>query len=319
MKARTQKTLLSLFLISSFLFSQSDQPFFPNDSDEPPLECIPPPPCCPPINECCFPLDVCTEVQRVCSTVTLRHIEGRELGYCNGYTTLEGLLFPFCNCSCVWPFLDVRVHYFNNNEWAGNAGLGFRYFNSCCNVAYGFNAYYDFRTNCDRDLFFQQVGIGFERLGACWDLRVNGYFPFDEKKKIKHCHFDYPGGFFIDQKRYQEALMGGDIEVGHYFIHSTCWQLYGAIGPYVYGGTDCNHSFVGGRARAFLSYTRYFTLEGMVTYDSEFKTRGQGMIAIHIPFGCCPRRGLKQDILSQRIYRDEIIVLDSFCKWNFNY
>lgn len=264
-------------------------------------------------------VDCCCQLERICSTITVRHIEPGGIGYCNGYTTLEGLFFPFCSTSNVWQFIDLRLHYFNNNEWAGNIGVGSRFFKPCINVAYEVNAYFDFRTNCHRKFFFPEVGIGWARLSPCWDLRVNGYFPFARTKTVKRCHFDYPGGFFIDRHKHQVALMGCDLEIGKSLIRCNCFEFYGAIGSYFYGRVDCVKSFVGGRARAVLSMTPYFSLEGIATYDRRYKAKFQGSFAINIPFGCCPKEGFCQDLLSQRIRRNEIIVIDNFCKWKTNF
>lgn len=262
--------------------------------------------------------ECCCELDKICSSITLRHIDPGGIGYRHGYTTLEGLFFPFCSSCNTWAFFDARVHWFNNNEWAGNIGLGSRFFNPCINVAYGFSAYFDFRTTCHRDFFYPQAGIGFERLSPCWDLRINGYIPFARAKTIKRCHFDYPGGFFIDRHKRQVALTGGDLEIGKSLLQCNCFEFYGAIGPYYYGRAHCAKSFMGGRARAVLSIP-YVSIEGIATYDRRNKAKFQGSFAITIPFGCCPKTSICQDILSQRIRRSEIIVVDTFCKWKTNF
>lgn len=309
--------LPNIFDLPSFLSLQDKDP--PNEDDE----------STPPITDnssiqeedCCtdYLSDYCCDLEWVCSSITLRHIEPGGIGYCKGYTTLEGLFFPVCSPCLKWPLLDVRLHYFNNNEWAGNIGLGSRILNPCTNVVHGFNFFFDFRSSCRGDLWFPQAGIGLERLSPCWDLRINGYLPWASTKTIKRCHFEYPGGFFIDRHKQEVALRGIDLEVGRCLFQMCCFEFYGAIGPYFYGRAHCQKSFVGGRARASLSYSRYLSIEGIATYDQRYKAKFQGSFAITIPLGCCPKRGVCQDILSQRIYRNEIIVLDSFCKWKSNF
>jgi hypothetical protein len=57
----------------------------------------------------------------------LRHVEAKGLGYDKGYTTLEGMFFPLKNVCPAYPFIDLRGHIFNNNEYAANVGLGVRF------------------------------------------------------------------------------------------------------------------------------------------------------------------------------------------------
>ncbi|MBS0629315.1 MAG: inverse autotransporter beta domain-containing protein [Verrucomicrobia bacterium] len=266
---------------------------------------------------CCLDNDCCY-LQRVCSTLTLRHIEPGGIGYSHGYTTIEGLFFPLSNQGKRWPFIDLRVHYFNNNQWAGNLGLGVRFL-SCETAVYGVNTYFDFRKWKHHNPFFAQIGFGLERLGPCWDFRLNGYFPIKRDKTEKRCHFTYPGGFFIDMTQHRVANTGFDMEIGRHLFCGDCIRLYSAIGPYYYGKTGGTKAFVGGRLRLFVDISRYLTFEGILTYDSHYKTRVQGGIAIHFPFGCCPEDNCCQDLLSQPIRRNEIIPLQKYCKWCGNF
>ncbi len=66
------------------------------------------------------------KLQPCIATISSSHIEGRGIGYTEGYTTLEGLLFPFTSQETVFPLLDLRGHVFNNGESAANAGIGLR-------------------------------------------------------------------------------------------------------------------------------------------------------------------------------------------------
>jgi hypothetical protein len=263
-----------------------------------------------------FEPDCCSNLNRINSIITLRHIEPGGIGYCDGYSTIAAWL-NFCYCVDKQKFVDLRLHYFNNNEWAGNIGVGSRSINQCTNSAYGFNVFFDLRTNCHSKHFFPQFGIGFERLSCCLDIRLNGYFPFSRTKSIKHCHFTYPGGFFIDRDKKQVALMGGDLEIGKCLFQRNCFQFYGALGTYAYGRYHCIKSFIGGRARAALCISRYFSLEGIATYDRRYKARYQGSVSINIPFGGCSDDN--DCCFNQPIIRNEIIVLDTYCKWNTNF
>lgn len=259
------------------------------------------------------------EMIRVCTTFALSHIEGGGVGYNHGYTTGELLYFPLCGPMCLWPFIDFQVHYLNNDEYAANTGIGVRYVPCCspCRI-WGVNAFFDYRSSCDRALHFTQAGIGLEMLSCCWDIRLNFYYPIKRQYTIQHCDFRYPGGFFIIRDRYQSALRGFNLELGHYFFRTECFKLFAGIGPYYYGGDVCRKPY-GFQARGYLEYIRNFRLQGFVSWDRVFGTRVQGEIAIYFPFGCCPERSSCQDILSQPLYRNDMIVLDEFCKWQFNF
>ncbi|NGX37566.1 MAG: hypothetical protein K1000chlam2_00722 [Chlamydiae bacterium] len=257
------------------------------------------------------------EVSSVCSTATLRHIDYRGVGYDTGYTTLEGLYFPARNTNPVWPFIDLRVHGFNDNEWAANAGVGMRLNMEDSLKVYGVNGYIDYRSDHNRDFHFFQGGFGVERLGEHWEIRINGYLPITKKKSILNCDFDFPGDFFVGRNKYRGPFAGVNGELG-YIARFRRFEFYGGIGPYYYAGSTCTQP-MGGKLRVNMKWRRYITLEGILTHDNVFKTRAQGQIALHLPFGCDPRRGLKQSILSRPVYRNEIIVLDTFCKWETNF
>lgn len=260
-------------------------------------------------------VDCCCDLPRCCPFLILRHIEPGGIGYCEGYSTVDAWV-PFCSRGNKLNFIDLRAHYFNDHEWAGNIGIGTRRINPCINSAYGLNIFFDLRTSCRHKHFFPQFGIGFEYLSCCFDLRLNGYFPFYTKKTIKHCHFTYPGGFFIDRDKKQVSLYGGDLEIGKCLFQEKCIQLYGAIGPYVYGKNSCVKSFVGGRARAVLSLSRYFSLEGIASYDRRYKAKYQGSVAINIPLGCCSDDNC---FPCEPVVRNEILILDTYCRWKTNF
>lgn len=250
------------------------------------------------------------------STITLRRIEPKGLGYKTGYTTLTGLFFPGgLACNTVWPFIDLRAHYFNNREWAANAGLGIRYAPDKSCYVFGVNAFGDFRES--RKFCYFQTGLGLELLGECWDFRVNGYLSIDPKRTVKRCFFTYPGGFFIKQNKFQSAMPGISGEVGRYICRSDCYKFYVSLGPYYYAG-DCKDR-IGGRFRTYLEFSRNLILQGMVYYDNKSKFIIQGLIGLYFNFGCAPKCCRREQIISQPVYRNEIIVLDEFCKWKFNF
>ena len=70
--------------------------------------------------------------------ITARHIEGRGVGYTQGYSTLEMFLAPPASVDKSFlPFLDLRGHIFNKGKPAANAGFGLRFIG---NHIFGINA-----------------------------------------------------------------------------------------------------------------------------------------------------------------------------------
>ena len=290
------------------------------------------PPCSPPPScgsglSCCTPSPCWGCPQEILLapcvlTPTFRHVSPEGVGYSHGYTTMEQLLFPLrlrCN---LWPFLDFRMHIFDNGELAANAGLGFRYLPPEARIAFGLNAYYDFRETSHRTRF-SQAGLGFEMLSGCWDFRINGYLPIEEKKLLRRCFWTFPGGYFMERKKFEEAKRGFNVELGSRFasfdLFGACdWlQFYAAIGPYYYKG-ECRR-ILGGKFRLKMDISRFLSLEGIVSRDDFFKTRAQIQIALKFPLGCnsCGERG--ERVLSQSVQRNEIIVVEEFCKWRWNF
>jgi len=264
------------------------------------------------------------ESSSACGLITLRHIEAGGIGYDHGYTSLTGLAFPSTTEGhWIWPVVDLRVHEFNNNTQAGNAGIGARFASSKLQRVFGGNIYYDYRNTHHGS--YNQIGAGFEFLGERIDLRFNGYLPLGKKKHTaSHCHFHYPGGFFMSRKKTETAIGGANLEVGAYITKVRSTSFYAAAGPYYYNGDVCRHVF-GGVLRFDIAYKKYLFLEGRISHDNVFKTRVQGMIGISLPLGCKPskngltKRQFPEEIMSQPIQRHEIIVLEKNCSWGKNF
>jgi hypothetical protein len=246
-----------------------------------------------------------------------KHIENGGVGYDHGYTTAEVMAFPVRKYKKVCSFIDLRYHVLNNAKQAFNIGAGFRYSPDFLKCAFGLNVYYDFR---DKRCNFHQIGIGGECLSERWEFRVNGYFPINDEKIIQRCHFDeYTGDYFITRNKIRAALTGFDLEVGRVLNNpDSNVNAYSAVGTYYYGGNDVCRRTWGGRVRFNVNVFKYLLFEGIVTFDYLFHTRGQGLIKVNIPFGCKTRKKHK-DVFSKHVQRHEIIVLDKYCKWKWNY
>ena len=99
------------------------------------------------------------------------------------------------------------------------------------------------------------------------------------------------------------------------------FSFYLLGGPYYYDGICKN--LLGIKGAVAGQWKRIFRLSFGMSYDPVFKTRAQGEIALTFSFGgrvkkennCLPSNA---DFM-QAIQRNEIIVLDQFCRWKWNF
>lgn len=250
----------------------------------------------------------------------VRHIEGKGIGYHQGYTTLEAFLGRKFNNSL--PFIDLRGHVFNDGRWAANGGLGYRY--QAENRIYGINAYYDYRKTSKQH--YNQVGVGLETLGKHWDFRINGYWPVGDKSShFYHTRFKrFECNNLIVSRKQEFAMKGVHAEAGAHIYnrHNEKFkntELYVAFGPYYFEGKGQNA--YGGQVRLLGKYKDRFTLQASASYDNVFHDIYQGEVAIYFPFGKkekvkkpCETNLVLSDRISQPVYREEIIVLDKHRK-----
>ena len=258
--------------------------------------------------------------------VSVKHIEGKGIGYPDGYTSLTGFFAPDPEALPVLPFVDLRGHVFNNGKMAANAGFGLR--GLLGSWVLGGNAYYDYR-NTKRQ-HYNQIGIGLEALDPKWEVRFNGYLPVGKKTSTpydteKSLAFDsFTGNSLNIQQtvthKIQYAMKGVEVEFGYHFLPYKDFDVFLAGGPYYYG-FKAEHA-VGGKARLAVKIYDYLTLEGINSYDSRFHEIVQGLVSVNIPFG--PRSNVTKSkkfnrssspyLLNQRMVQDvarqEIIVAD---------
>jgi hypothetical protein len=248
---------------------------------------------------------------------TLRHIEGKGIGYDTGYTTLEAFFAHDTEIAKTFPFVDLRGHVFDNGKFAANAGFGLRQI--IRNRVYGGNIYYDYR-NTHR-FHYNQVGVGFESLGQFWDFRFNGYFPIgDKKSRGYHTKFDeFLGHHLYMTRKYEFAMAGADAEVGFHFGKTKNFDFYGAPSLYYFSG-QLGSQAIGGKVRVVGYWKRLISLEVSDSYDTVFKNNFQGQLGISVPFGRrakrtrCKEPKALRDRLVQPVGRDEIIVLNTHRK-----
>jgi len=245
---------------------------------------------------------------------SIRRNQGRSLGSPYSYTTLEEFAFPF-HYQNIWPFLDLQIHRFDHgSKYAGNVGLGFRVCPEWGEQIFGFNAFYDFRNH--RHGNFNQLGLGFELLGPCFNFRLNSYLPIGRKKLFESSSItSFDAGYFVLQEDYLNSLYGVDFEVEGLIGRICCTDIYLAIGSYYYSGNKCRDDLYGARYRLSACFCDYFNLSIVDTHDCCFKNRIQAEIGITIPFcgssSCCD--------LFQRIRRNELILSDRRSRWIWNY
>ena len=244
--------------------------------------------------------------------ITVKHIEGKGIGYRNGYSTLEGFFAPTHKITGNWiPFIDARMHVFDNGNPAANAGGGVRYLSK---RAWGLNTYYDFRKTSHKN--YNQVSLGLESLGEIWDFRINGYLPILGKQSsvfdIKFDHFS--GHFMILGEKKEFALKSIQAEVATHALKIRNAPAYLAAGPYYLTGSG--ETSWGGKTRLAFNFFNHFTAEGIFSYDSLFKGICQGRVSLNLPLG--PKRPIpssskerkKLEYAHQRVDRNEIIPTD---------
>jgi Inverse autotransporter, beta-domain len=271
----------------------------------------------------CEPVQPCCRQERCCLwwdpiRLWVSHVEGRNLFFKNGYTTVGLFAIPPCwQCARIQPFVDVRGHYLNDGRYAANLGGGVRFACRFCDMVIGLNTYYDYRKAHRRDL--HQIGPGLEILTPCWDLRVNGYIPIGKKiEETRRKTFLFPHGKFATCRQRREAQAGVDAEIGRCF-NCFCLPIYVGIGPYCYFSRSCIHDTWGGQVRLQAQWC-YFTFEGGGSYDGRRHGGGYGRIGFNLPL-CRRTDGCKERCYScyPPVQRQEMIVVgERHCFWKSN-
>lgn len=253
-----------------------------------------------------------------------------ELGYTTGkFISIDkdyaevGLFVPLSLPNCYSSFLDARGYRFKDGKWAASTGVGIRK-NLSEFSALGINTYYDYRRGESKHNF-HQIGLGFEWLNNCWDIRINGYLPISQKKQTSEfCVFDQLGdGFFATRRRIEYAYSGFDAEIGLPLLSYSDFNLYGAAGPYYHFRSHQNH-FFGGHGRLELNWKSILSFQVRISYDKVYSTNVQGMIQISFPLdsfcsGLCGEDGRCHHLINQKVWRNGIILTDHCCDWTWNW
>lgn len=261
------------------------------------------------------------------SSVTFKYRGHRGMGYDNGYSSAAFFFTP------AWtrdfqPFLDARLHIFDNGYYASNLGAGIRFGNENNPGIFGINAYYDYRKWYSLET--NQFGAGIELLSKIFSARLNGYYPINTKTDVSAATF---GGFrnftiFVNQS-VRAALPSADFEIGAGNI--STWEYldaYVALGSYYLFKQNANPKGIGnalgGRAKLDIKIG-WLTIGGEYTYDKLFRSRAVAYGNLTIPFGPKKRKKLRwagaiksssdwckpfrnfMDVRTQPVQRNEII------------
>lgn len=247
---------------------------------------------------------------------------GRYISINNDYFDI-GLFTPLVSSIGQSLFLDIHGYRFNDSKWATSIGLAERYQLSELNIV-GFNLYYDYRRGKSKNNF-HQMGLGFEWLNDCWDIRINGYLPVSKKTQTaSFCLFDQLGdGFFATRRNIEFAYSGFDTEIGHAFENYCDINLYAAVGPYYYQRADQRH-FWGAHCRLELNWKSIFSLSIRLSNDNIYSTNVQGIFQVSFPIdffnlNSCFWQSENNCPFSQSVWRNGIILTDHCCDWTWNW
>lgn len=234
-------------------------------------------------------------------------------------------------------FLDAAVYAFSNNrKYGASIGAGYR---ADSNIGIlGINTFVDYCRIAPR-VNLRQIGVGFELLSDCFDIRVNTYWPTGEKAgATRCCSFDLDDGYFASNQRLVRAYGGVDAELGLPIKAQYGFLIYAGAGPYYYRNSE-QYNFVGGMARVEINWQSIISLQARASYDDVNSFKAQGILEINIPFeyfysfrnnslsnycrsspcdcntcgDCCPYLYL------QPIRRNEVIITDKCCNWEWNW
>lgn len=259
---------------------------------------------------------------------------GRYIGLKENY--FETGIFYAPNCEGNWtPLIDTSFYRLEDDNWAASAGVGFR-FNPCeSERLWGANLYYDCRgfkfrdyCNCEplgkEHRFLSRIGIGFESLGPCFDVRVNGYIPVGGSKfqGRKTSFNNMPNGYYASFHKCETNPYGVEGEIGFHSPSYCDFSLYTALGGYYYFH-DNFKDIVGPQGRLSLLYSDIMELEGIYTYDRQNNSCVQGKLALYLPldalWNCCEKCNSCLNLFKQPIRRNGVIFTDRRCCWNYNW
>ena len=202
------------------------------------------------------------------------------------YFTFMLLLAPHYKPGSPLFMGDLRGHYLQHGNLAGNAGIVTRFVpRTPCHFPYlfGFNLYYDFEQGCLG--VYHQMSFGLELLGRRWDLRANFAIPF-HGQRTKTCIFDdYIGPYVVTETLHEFTSYTINAEVGVNLLDPAThnFWLYLAGGPYYMSGRTCLDTNLGLEVRLKPQYKDFVALDIIYQYDSFSNSMWQAELYFYFP------------------------------------
>ncbi|PWU04582.1 MAG: hypothetical protein C5B43_04355 [Verrucomicrobia bacterium] len=253
--------------------------------------------------------------------VEVGYAAGKFIGIKRDYAEY-GVFLPVSFLNQWVIFADGRAYQFRHSKWGASGGLGIRG-GGWCDRILGANVYYDCLES-RHDKFFKRIGVGVEWLGACWDIRANGYFPVGSKSHFsKKKVFKFPGGFVSTCRENEFSIgKGFDAEFGlPVWCCDDLLEVYVAAGPYYY--KQRRGEFWGGYGRIEVNLRDYLSIEVRTSHDKIYRTHTQVRILLSLPFEVlCDWNCFCeycQNLCLQPVKRNGIIFTDVCCNSHWNW
>lgn len=214
------------------------------------------------------------------------------------------LVIPFWQDPRRLAFLDVRVAGDSEENLYGETGLGLRHIldDRVILGGYGFFGIFGNEEYGDRNTFFYGI-LGLEALTEDFDLRVNGYIPENDKKRIRNAakhNLETP--MFMVRGSRLRMNYGLDWEGGvrlPFSEDSPMWDTRFYVGGYFFD-SPAFASLVGPKGRLetrlhdlpWLGEGSRLVLGGEGAWDRVRESVGRGFVEVRVPFGATSPRPL---------------------------
>jgi len=250
---------------------------------------------------------------------------GQGIGYCNGYTSLAAFFAPNYPPKPTFPFLDIRGHYFEDDGYAVNVGVGARHLAEEKPWIFGWNGFYDYRGGgCNHA--FHQIGFGVEAIGRRVGFQLNGYIPLGHKRRLRKCVFDdYQGGYFMINRQYETSFSGFNLAMSWMVFEKKLFGMDILGGTYFLAGRLSPMAW-GGQVTIQARYSDYVSIGMNVSHDPIFGTLFQGKLEFILPlyrFSSLKNRksvqGFSNRVIYQPVKRMEILPLEKRQCWESNF
>ncbi|MBJ7449032.1 MAG: hypothetical protein JHC93_01575 [Parachlamydiales bacterium] len=248
------------------------------------------------------------------STLELKHVFGKGIGYSCGYTSLVNTNYVIKSLNTY--IVDLRSHVFDDDSTAFNVGLAYRHFFPTSEIEIGLNTYFDGLRPADSG-FIGQVGLGFEFFHPLSNVNLNIYLPTkDEVKTFDISYDNYFGFFWIYHEHTNISFKCFDVDACFYrqnFKYATLTTSAGFY--YIYNRVD--EPTWGSQYNSTLKFYKWATLSLMFTNDNIFDSRFQVQISFEIPLYTPNKRKNRLDI--EPVQRHEILAIQNHPFWDWSY